>query len=432
MKAFRTLKRGLLVFVLQAVFISYIFSQDTSQSEDLSSGTSLNLFLDCYGCDINYIRTEMPYINFVRDVRDAQVYLLITRQSTGSGGTRWTLFYNGQEKFQGMNDTLTYDSSKDDTFDITRKALTNSMALGLMRYVARTSARDKMLVSYNGEQRRQPDKVKDNWDFWVFEINTEPQLRLEKSEKEYSWRNNLRINRVTPEWKILNNFNHNYRQDVFYTEEEDVNTGDFIDVKTEAVRKSWSINNLTVRSLGEHWSAGIRTGISSSSYSNLDLKMVAAPAMEYNFFPYSESNQRQLTVLYGFNFIYNNYTDSTIYDRLEESLMEQSVNLSLQVQQKWGNANISMGASNYMNDFSKNKIELNGFLRVRIVRGLSIYVNSGVEFIHDQIELAKGNNSREDVYLRLRELETNFRLDSSLGISYTFGSIYNNIVNPRF
>ncbi len=38
-------------------------------------------------CDMNYIRQEMPYINYVRDVKEAQVYMLVTRQSTGSGGT---------------------------------------------------------------------------------------------------------------------------------------------------------------------------------------------------------------------------------------------------------------------------------------------------------------------------------------------------------
>jgi len=36
------------------------------------------------------------------------------------------------------------------------------------------------------------------------------------------------------------------------------------------------------------------------------------------------------------------------------------------------------------------------------------------------------------VLLRLRELETQFEYFTSFGLTYTFGSIYNNVVNPRF
>jgi len=44
------------------------------------------IYLDCKSCDLNYIRTEIPFINYVRDRHEAQVHMLITRESTGSGG----------------------------------------------------------------------------------------------------------------------------------------------------------------------------------------------------------------------------------------------------------------------------------------------------------------------------------------------------------
>jgi hypothetical protein len=187
-----------------------------------------------------------------------------------------------------------------------------------------------------------------------------------------------------------------------------------------------------VKSLSDHWSAGFRANASSSTYSNLDFKLSLSPALEYNFFPYYESNQRQLTALYGVRYIYNDYTDSTIYNKMEETLFEQSLDISFQVQQKWGSANISMGASHYFHDFSKNRMEIDGFIRIRLLRGLSLNLNAGIEFIHNQVELSKGRRSPTQVYLRLRELETNYRFDAGMGISYTFGSIYNNVVNPRF
>jgi hypothetical protein len=44
----------------------------------------------------------------------------------------------------------------------------------------------------------------------------------------------------------------------------------------------------------------------------------------------------------------------------------------------------------------------------------------------------KGEASEADILLQLQELETSYHLEGELGLTYTFGSIYNNIVNPRF
>lgn len=60
------------------------------------------------------------------------------------------------------------------------------------------------------------------------------------------------------------------------------------------------------------------------------------------------------------------------------------------------------------------------------------YSKDSYEIIHDQLGLVKGGVTPEEVLLRRRELETQFSYYSSIGLSYTFGSIYNNVVNPRF
>ena len=52
--------------------------------------------------------------------------------------------------------------------------------------------------------------------------------------------------------------------------------------------------------------------------------------------------------------------------------------------------------------------------------------------IHDQLSLIKGEATLEQVLLRRTMLETNYSYYFSFGLSYTFGSIYSNVVNPRF
>jgi hypothetical protein len=40
--------------------------------------------------------------------------------------------------------------------------------------------------------------------------------------------------------------------------------------------------------------------------------------------------------------------------------------------------------------------------------------------------------STQEVLLRRKELATQYRYFTFFGFTYTFGSIYNNVVNPRF
>jgi len=38
----------------------------------------------------------------------------------------------------------------------------------------------------------------------------------------------------------------------------------------------------------------------------------------------------------------------------------------------------------------------------------------------------------QEILVRQRQLATSYRYGVSVGLSYTFGSIFNNVVNPRF
>ena len=170
----------------------------------------------------------------------------------------------------------------------------------------------------------------------------------------------------------------------------------------------------------------------TSSYNNIGLSLDILPSVEYNIFPYSESTHHQLRFLYGFGSSYRMYEDSTIYNQMEELLWKQELQVAYQVQEKWGSINVSLEGSNFFHDFSKNRIELNGFISIRILKGLSLRVMGGVARINDQLSLVRGEASEAEILLQLQELETAYSIEGGIGLTYTFGSIYNNIVNPRF
>jgi len=120
-------------------FISGIgLAQESVNNTDSLRRGAVRFFIDCRTCDMNYTREQIPYVNYVRDTREAEVYLFVSSQDAGSGGNQYTFVYEGQGRFLGMNDTLVYTSNPDESSTEVREKKTNMMKMGLMRYVART------------------------------------------------------------------------------------------------------------------------------------------------------------------------------------------------------------------------------------------------------------------------------------------------------
>jgi hypothetical protein len=72
------------------------------------------------------------------------------------------------------------------------------------------------------------------------------------------------------------------------------------------------------------------------------------------------------------------------------------------------------------------------YARIRIVKGLSLFLNLEAARINNQLNLRKGELSEAERLLRLKEQATGYAIETGIGFTYTFGSIYNNVVNPRF
>ncbi len=80
----------------------------------------------------------------------------------------------------------------------------------------------------------------------------------------------------------------------------------------------------------------------------------------------------------------------------------------------------------------KNNLSVFGNANVRIVRGLSLSFFGNVSRVRDQVFLPRSDASDEEVLLRQRDLQTDFNYTLNVNQRFTFGSIFNNILNPRF
>ncbi len=409
------MKRVLNLFIF-IVLIQQSYSQEPVIKPDTLRKDALNVFMEAS----DYIRKEIPYVNYVRDIRDAGVYIISTNQGTGSGGREYSYFLVGQHEFNGMRDTLTFVTTPDETQDGIREKQVSTLKMGLMRYVAKTPLSKYFKISFT--EPLSETVSTDKWDSWVFRTSFNGYLDAQKSYKSSYLNGNFSANRVTKEWKINMSAHYSYSIDKFDIEGDTYSSDN----------NSKSINALIVKSITDHWSYGGSVYIGSSSYNNLQLSSNFMPGIEYDIFPYSESTRRQLRLLYRVGFNYVNYMDTTIYNKTKESLWLHSLSASYEVVQKWGSINVSIGYSNYIPAWSKNNLSVDGFLELRIAKGLSVSFGGGASLIHDQLGLVKGGATTEEVLLRRKELATQFQYFTMFGFSYTFGSIYNNVVNPRF
>jgi hypothetical protein len=399
------------------------------------SGEALRLFLDCQasGCnDLDYFRTEIRFVNWMRDRSDADVHLLITSQATGSGGRSYDLFFLGSGRFQGMTDTLTYLSGFDATGDEVRAGLAGVMKLGLMRYVALTPSAGEIVIRTREEEpgravvpgsRPGPavGPQDDPWNFWVFRTSLNGSGSGESTYKSLGLSGSFSASRVTEDWKVSLRLRTSYNERSF----------DYGTVSTLAVTRSHSFNGLVARSLGDHWSAGLRGGASSSTFANQKLAVNGGPVVEWSFYPYSESTRRMLTVQYAVEGSYFDYVEETIYFKSSEALLRHDLTASLNLTQPWGSANVYAGAGHFLRDLAQHSAGVGGFVNLRLARGFSVNLGGGVTRIQDLISVPAGEMTPEDVLLRRKQLQTDYRYFTHFGLSYTFGSVFMNVVNPR-
>lgn len=410
----------LLLLVLLSIPKQPAFAGAPADSTGSDRSSALRVYIDCQSCDMDYIRKEIVFVNYVRDRTDAAVHVLVTLQGTGSGGNEYTLSFIGKQMFAGLNDTLTFVTKATDTDDYIRHEMVRVLKLGLIRYVSHTELARKFSISF--QQPEQLTEARDSWNYWVFKMSGQGYFNGEKSRKYASIYGSLNADRVTADLKMSFSLYQNYNDSKYEFDTETF----------RSITRSKGFNSLVVFSLDDHWSFGGSIYGSSSSYRNIDVSLSAAPALEYNIYPYSESTRRQLKLQYLAGFTHARYIDETIYDKMGTDLAFQKVSATLDLKEPWGSFCLSVGEQQYFYDFSKNDLFVNASVSFQLLAGLAINFWINYSAIHDQIELPRADATQDDVVLQRKALESQYSYYASVGFSYSFGAIYNNIVNPRF
>jgi len=415
------LKNSIVLFI--ALILPALLPANLEQEDRRS--VAPGIYLDCQArdCDLNYIRKEISFVNYVRDRENADVHILITTQPTGAGGKEYTMAFIGLGRHKDRDTQLKYFSLAQQSADELRKGIVNLIKKGLLPYLYDTPLSEFISVSYDAPGPAIQSKPHDPWNYWVFNLGLRGYFNLESQFKRYNYNLSLSANRTTEKSKFVLWINGNFdnRSYLFPGEE---------DIKSRTERKT--VFSRYVKSLGGHWAAGLFFHIYASTYDNAALFASIGPGVEFNFFPYEEATRRELRFQYRLNLTARKYIEETVYDKLRETLLNQSFSVIFELKEPWGNVGILLEGSNYLHDFSKNKIKIESGISLRISRGLSGNLDIAYSRVGDQLALPKTEASIEERLLELKRLATNYNLQLRLGLSFSFGSIYSNVVNSRF
>lgn len=403
-----------IIIIIGMLFLSVLNAQ--------TSTSDLKVFLDCRSCDQTYIKQNLDNVEFVRDQNFADVHLFFRTQRNGNGGRKYDVEFNGKNDFEGVDDLITFSTNTDMTNDDVRNEILRYLKLGLVRYWLKKGTIENVTVTVTSADNEVEKEVIDPWNYWVFRLGANGFFRGQETSKFSNFRFNVSARRVTDKNKFNINANFSENKSTFTFDGDEiiaVNNGRFLNVND-------------VISITDHWSAGAFASMGASTFSNRDFFWVFKPAIEYNFFSYEESAKKQLTLGYRVGSVNNTYIERTVFGKEKEQLWEHNLSLGGRMNQKWGNLYAQASVDQFLNDTKLYSLDFGLGASIRLFKGFNFNVDGNYEIIRNQINLPAGDISLEELLLQQQQLQSGFNYFVSVGFSYSFGSIYNSVVNPRF
>ncbi|MGR9052825.1 MAG: hypothetical protein ACU84J_09265, partial [Gammaproteobacteria bacterium] len=409
---------GLVIFLL--LFTIHVNAQSNDARPDSVLENALKIYVDCSNCDNDFIRREISFVNFVRDRNQADVHLLVTRQNTGSGGSEYMVEFIGKKNYSNMIDTLIFNTKETDTDDEIRAQVVKYFKLGLTRFIAKTDLSKHVTVSFDMPTKQ--SEVKDKWKNWVFEIEIGGWLNGDANYRVTSLYSDVEAHKVIDEWKVGLGLWGNYNEQKF------TNDGS----SDKFISRSKGTYGQIVYSLNDKWSTAYEYNIFASTFANKDFDFSTELGLEYNIFPYDESSRRIWIFRYNMGVTYIDHTELTVYGEYNQWLTYNRLRSAIKVKQPWGSLFGSLNGIVYLHDLNRNRLTLSGGFSVNLFEGFELNAEGNYSRTRDQISLSAAGLSEADRLLRQREIASGYNYWTSISLSYTLGSIYNNIVNPRF
>lgn len=413
------MSKFLFIFLLVGITIT---QQSTAQE---NTNEELKIYLDCNVCDNTFIKQNLGNVQFVRDQGQGDVHLFFLTQNNGSGGRLYEIDFIGKNTFEAINYKVSFSTDTNMTSDDVRKRILEYIKLGLVRYWIEKGTLEGVSVSAptpEVEEELNKTEVKDPWNYWVFRVGANGWFNGQESNKSSNVNFNVSAKRVTEKNKFSFRIGFNENKNTFTFDGEDI----------VSINSGKNLNVSDVISISDHWSVGAFGNLGTSTFGNYDFYWSFQPAIEFNFFKYEESAKKQLILSYRNGLRYNDYIERSVYAKDDELLWQHSILLGGSIRQEWGNINGEASFDQFLHDTTLNALNFYLGANVRLFKGFNFNVGGNYSITRNQINLPAGNVSLEELLLQQQQLESGYNYWFNVGVSYSFGSIYNTIVNPRF
>ena len=412
---------AVLVLILSAIFN---FGQAQEKKID-----KLSVFLDCGNgrCDRSFLREQLNFVDHLNDRVAADVHILISSNRTASAARNYQVIFYGQKEFSGMKDTIRFSTVPNVTDFEIRDELLSKIKIGLVPFFLEKGDYKAFDVTYKGaDESEKNEETTDNWNYWVFRVGGNGSINADQNYQSYRFNGDLSASRVTEDKKIGFEYGENVNTSYYHYM---VDTVEMVDTVANSGR--W-LEHYNVFAINDHWSYAYQAGYSKNTFSNTKSDVSFRTGFEYSIFPYKDFNNKLVTVRYILGLKNLIYDTLTIFNKENEFLPFQDIELGIELTQKWGNVELGMNYKQYLHDTKFYNVNVFGDFDVRITGGLSIYCFMYGSLMRDQFNLRNDTPDPTQVLTRQRELLSSYNVGMHFGINYRFGSKLANFNNPRF
>lgn len=418
------MRRFILISSICAWVAPWLFSQPTADKH-------ITVYIDCESCDINYIKGEISAVNYTLDALRAQVHVLVSSRRLDTGGRTYIFDFIGRQAFDGDRFTMDLLIDPQNTNLERNERMAKTLTAGLAVFLAQNGTEVSVQLpkarpadsteAGAAESSGDTPRKKGFFSQWVYEVNSSMNLDRESNRRTLDLRYGGGMNYITDQWRIRLTPSFFYQERFVRSDEQDITF----------IRRTNNVSSAVIKSLSTHWSAGIFLNWGQNTYANIQNNYSVAPAVEYSIFPYKDAITKEFTLAYRLGFSDNHYLEETIFFKLSERLVRQALDIRLNIRERWGDARIELSGAALVNDMKKNRLNMDASVSMRVVKGLSLSLGGSYDVVNDQLSLPRGDATLEEILLGQRQLATNFQSGVNFGLRYTFGALYNNIVNTR-
>jgi hypothetical protein len=412
---------------------------------------SPRIFLSCpQSCFEPYLKQELNYFDVVRDRHEADFLLLIVRQRAAGGGERITLTVllqplpladlsppsgtpvrarHGEVRRQNAvaparpSYTRELYSPPGAPAELTRKMLLGAVVGALFVELADTEHQSAFSVVLKRRNGRELSQIDDPWDYWTVTPATDGNVELGRGFHFAYLDSSLTLRRTTDKDKLRLRGSYSRQFSRFHLEDGSNVRGDVY---------GWAGRALYARSLGKHWALGSAGTVASREYENLKTHTHFGPVLELNIFPYDRNASEQLRMAYQAGVWTNWYFEPNVAGRMRESRHYQALTMIADLNQRWGTVQLAVQLNSFLNEPKLARLASTASLNLQLFEGFALNLLGGASWIGDQISLRRHPLSDVELLLATAQQPTDYSVTFEFGFSYTFGSVHNTIVNPRF